>query len=150
MSLPAILAVLERILLTLWVGSLWVSGYIVAPMLFTALEDRALAGSLAGELFGITAWIGLACGGALLLSNLASFRGFNWRGMVLATMLLLVAIGLFVLTPMIAGLREQGLVDTTDFGSLHGLASALYVCTSLGGLLLVAAGPPEVDRSNRN
>ena len=41
----------DRILLTLWVGSLWAIGYIAAPTLFATLEDRALAGTLAGAMF---------------------------------------------------------------------------------------------------
>jgi len=146
MNPTAVAAALERILLTLWVGSLWVSGFLVAPLLFTLLEDRALAGSLAGELFTITAWIGLACGAALLLLNALGFRAINWRGMVLAGMLLLVATGQFVLTPQITGLREQGLANTARFGQLHGVASVLFVVTSLLGLLLVAAGPGRASR----
>ena len=51
---------LERILLTLWVGSLWVVGFVVAPLLFAELHDRALAGSTAGTLFTVTSYIGLA------------------------------------------------------------------------------------------
>jgi MFS family permease len=141
MSLPVLVSVLERILLTLWVGSLWVSGFLVAPLLFATLEDRALAGSIAGELFSLTAWIGLLCGGVLLALNGLNFRARNWRGLLLAGMLLLIVIGQFVLTPMIAGLREQGLSATPRFGQLHGLASVLYVITSVAGLLLVAAGP---------
>jgi len=118
-----------------------VTGFMVAPVLFSVLEDRALAGTLAGEMFGITAWIGLACGGLLLASNGVNYRALNWRGLLLAGMLLLVAVGQFVLAPMIAGLREQGLAATPRFGQLHGLASVLYVITSLCGLLLVAARP---------
>ena len=141
MNPSAMVPALERILLTLWVGSLWVTGFMVAPVLFTVLEDRALAGTLAGELFGITAWIGLVCGVLLLAFNAVNFRGLNWRGLLLAGMLLLVIIGQFVLAPMIAGLREQGLSGSPRFGQLHGLASILYVITSLLGLILVAARP---------
>jgi hypothetical protein len=43
---PNLLPAAERILLTLWVGALWVAGFIVAPLLFSELDDRALAGSL--------------------------------------------------------------------------------------------------------
>jgi len=143
----AFLPAMERLLLTLWVGSLWVSGFLVAPLLFAMLDERALAGSLAGELFRITAWIGLGCGAALLAINAARFRHFNWRGALLVAMLLLVAVGLFVLTPMIAGLREQGLADSARFGRLHGLASVLFIATSLGGLLLVLAGPGKQSGS---
>ena len=65
----------ERILLTLWVGALWVAGFIVAPLLFAELDDRALAGSLAGSLFTITSYLGLVCGGVLLLFNGLSLQG---------------------------------------------------------------------------
>lgn len=143
------LPALERLLLTLWAGSLWVTGFMVAPVLFSVLEDRALAGTLAGELFGITAWIGLACGGLLLALNGVNYRALNWRGLLLAGMLLLVATGQFVLAPMIAGLREQGLSATPRFGQLHGLASVLYVITSLCGLLLVAARPGKQSGQKR-
>jgi Domain of unknown function (DUF4149) len=141
MNLSATVTALERILLTLWVGSLWVTGFMVAPVLFSMLEDRALAGTLAGELFSITGYFGLACGGLLLTLNAVNYRALNWRGLLFAGMLLLVVIGQFVLTPMIAGLREQGLSGSPRFGQLHGLASVLYVITSLCGVLLVAAGP---------
>ena len=141
MNLSPMLPALERILLTLWVGSLWVTGFMVAPLLFTLLDDRSLAGTLAGELFRITSFTGLACGGLLLALNAANYRALNWRGLLLAGMLLLIVVGQFVLTPMIAGLREQGLSGSPRFGQLHGLASVLYVITSVCGLLLVAARP---------
>jgi len=134
---------LERVLLTLWVGSLWVTGFMVAPVLFATLEDRALAGTLAGELFRLTGYTGLACGGLLLALNAVNYRALNRRGLLLAGMLLLVVIGQFVLAPMIAGLREQGLSATPRFGQLHGLASVLYVITCLLGMLLVVAGPGQ-------
>jgi hypothetical protein len=141
MNLPVIIPALERILLTLWVGSLWVTGFMVAPVLFTLLDDRSLAGTLAGELFSITAYLGLVAGGMLLALNLLNYRAINWRAMVLAGMLLLVVVGQFVLAPMIAELRAQGLSGSPRFGQLHGLASMLFVATSLCGLLLVAARP---------
>ena len=130
----------ERILLTLWVGSLWVAGFVVAPLLFAELDDRALAGSVAGSLFTLTSYIGLVCGSLLLIFNGVNFRCINWRAVVIVCMLLLVVIGQFVITPMVADLRVQGLTDTPRFGQLHGLASVLFILTSVLGLLLVAAG----------
>jgi len=142
-----LVAALERILLTVWVGSLWVTGFMVAPVLFASLEDRALAGTLAGALFGLTAWLGLGCGVALLiLSRLRAGRG-GWRLWVTIVMLVLVAAGHFGLAPMIAELRAAGLVDTPRFGRLHGLASLLFLVNALLGLGLVAAGPGGGDQS---
>ena len=130
----------ERILLTLWVGALWVAGFIVAPLLFAELDDRALAGSIAGSLFTITSYLGLLCGSLLLIINGLSLRAGNWRAFIIFGMLLLVGIGQFVITPMVVELRTQGLTDTPRFGQLHGLASVLFIITSVLGLVLVAAG----------
>ena len=52
---------LQSITVTLWVGGQWAIGFIVAPLLFARLPDRALAGMLAGKLFTIVAFIGIAC-----------------------------------------------------------------------------------------
>lgn len=133
----------ERIVLTLWVGGLWAIGYMVAPALFASLDDRALAGSLAGVMFQIIAYVGLVCGALLLLFNQLRNRArrVNWRAGVLVAMLLLTAIGEFVLAPMIAGLREQGLVEASHFARLHAIASSGYLLTSLLGLSLVIARP---------
>ena len=135
----------ERILLALWVGSLWVAGFVVAPLLFAELDDRALAGSVAGSLFTLTSYIGLVCGSLLLVFNGVSFRRSNWRAVVIVCMLLLVVIGQFVITPMVVELRDQGLTDTARFGQLHGLASVLFITTSILGLVLVAAGQKNRD-----
>jgi len=142
------LAALERILLTLWVGSLWVSGFMVAPLLFASLDDRALAGSIAGELFTLTAWLGLGCGSALLVLGRACAGRTGWRLRVMVIMLLLVASGQFLLAPMIAGLRAAGLSGSPRFGLLHGIASLLFLVTAALGLGLVAAGPGNGGQSS--
>ena len=132
----------ERILLTLWVGGLWAIGFIAVPSLFASLDDRALAGSLAGVRLETIAWIGLLCGLLLMAANQLRYarRRVNWRLLVLLAMLMLVAAGQFLLAPMIADLRAAGQVDSAGFAWLHGLASGAYLVTSLLGLLLVAAG----------
>jgi len=131
----------ERILLTLWVGGLWTIGYIVAPALFANLEDRALAGTLAGAMFNIIAWVGLACGSLLLLFNQlrASGKRINLRAVVLVIMLTLIAIGQFVLAPKVAAMRVDGLVGSDTFATMHGVASVAYLITSVLGLVLVVA-----------
>lgn len=136
---PARLAIGEQLLLTLWVGGLWTIGYIVAPTLFALLDDRTLAGTLAGRLFEIIAWIGLLCGSLLLLGNQLqnTHRRANWRAIVLVLMLLLTVAGQYVLAPMIAEMRASGLTDSPSFGQLHGLAATGYLITSLLGLALV-------------
>jgi len=137
----------ERILLTLWVGSLWAIGYIAVPTLFAVLNDRQLAGNLAGQMFQIVSYIGLVCGSLLLLSQLRNYR-LQWRSWLLIIMLVAVACGEFVLQPMMATLKAQGLLDNPDikhqFGILHGVASILYLAESLSGLVLVMVGLHDV------
>jgi len=130
----------ERILLTLWVGGLWTVGYIVAPTLFGVLDDRQLAGYIAGHLFTTMSYIGLVCGSLLLIGN--TYRsGIKHRtNYILVLMIVLVAIGQFVLQPMMAELKAQGLVEgsaAADFGKLHGVSSILFMITSIAGLILV-------------
>ncbi len=114
----------------------------VAPALFAHLEDRALAGSLAGILFEIIAYTGLVCGALLLLFNQLRCTGkrLNWRAVVLLVMVVSIVAGQFLVAPMIAELRVQGLVGSSEFGQLHGAASVLYLLNSLLGLALVVAG----------
>jgi hypothetical protein len=141
----------ERILLTLWVGSLWAIGYIAAPALFASLEDRALAGTLAGAMFEIVAYIGMVCAVLLLLSNQVrnSGRRLNWRAVVLLVMLLLVLAGQFVVAPMIAEMRGTGMSASTAFARLHGVAAIAYLITSLLGLALVVAPDSATQRRAR-
>lgn len=139
-------AALESLLVTLWVGSLWAVGFIAAPILFNVLDDRALAGTLAGQMFTAVAWLGIVAGPAFLLGNLVVEKApVRWRVLVVSGMLVLVMIGHFVLQPMIAELRAAGIPEgssaAVEFGRLHGIASILYVLTSLLGLVLVLFSP---------
>jgi hypothetical protein len=137
------LSATERVLVTAWVGGLWAIGYIAAPTLFGVLDDRQLAGQLAGEMFHIINWLGMICGGLLLLVVLKRY-GRAWQFWVVLVMLILVLNNEFVLQPMMAELKAQGLVEgsaaKSRFGQLHGLSSAAYLAISILGLILVAVG----------
>ncbi|MEJ2181331.1 MAG: DUF4149 domain-containing protein [Gammaproteobacteria bacterium] len=141
----------ERILLTLWAGSLWAIGYIAAPTLFAMLDDRKLAGSLAGQMFHIVSYIGLICG-ILLFVSLAKRLGMDWRIWVIATMVALVACGEFILQPMMESLKIQGLVEggaiRKQFGMLHGIASIIYLIESLLALSLIVFGLQKTEQNN--
>ena len=130
----------ERILLALWVGGLWTVGYLVAPVLFASLDDRSLAGTLAGKLFQIMSYIGLVCGSLLLMGNIFRFHRLNWRAVVLVIMLVLVLFNELILSALIADMRHSGAVDSGVFAQVHGAASVIFLIISLLGLSLVAAG----------
>ena len=134
----------ELFLQTLWVGGLWTVSYIAVPVLFTALDDGQLAGELAGQMLTAINLIGFACGGVLLVGTIIVAKG-DWlkqrRAQILLVMLIVVAIGFFVLHPMMLDLKASGLVDGSEeavlFDRLHGIYSLLYLVNSLLGLLLV-------------
>ncbi len=128
-----------RIITVIWIGSLWTVGYLVAPTLFQLLDDRVLAGLLAGRLFTIESYLGLLCGGLLLLLELiqAVGRRLNWRVGLLALMLVIIVVGQFVIQPEMAELKSQGETQGAMFARMHALASGLYLVNSLLGLVWV-------------
>jgi len=144
------LLAIERILITLWVGSLWVAGLVVAPLLFAKLDDHAVAGTVAGSLFTITSYIGLACATVLLVFNGWQYRLPNRRAVLLLVMLVLIAAGQFMLAPQINALRLQGLTETARFGQLHGIASVVFLVNCVLGLALVAMGQQQGVQSRRS
>ena len=144
----ALAEALQSICVTLWVGGMWAIGFIVAPVLFARLGDPVLAGALAGKLFTLIAWIGIACAIVLLAFRVARYRaacvkqGFFW---VVLAMLILVLAGEFGVHSIMEGLRAQALpkqvmdsVLRDRFVTWHGVANGLYVIQSVLGLALVA------------
>jgi len=136
------------LIVTLWVGSLWTVGYLVAPVLFSSLADRALAGTIAGSLFRVEAWLSLGCGAGLLLLGSPEIEARPkkiWLGIIVG-MMACTAIGYFGLQPMMAELRAgagagglQG-AARMQFGILHGVAAGFYLLQSLLGAWLILQG----------
>jgi len=143
---------LQRLLLTVWVGAMWSIGYMVAPVLFAAIESRMQAGAIAGTLFTAVSWIGFVCGGLILLIQWrAGQRGLGRIAVsCIVTMLVVTSIGQFGLQPMMADLKAQVPVGTemngalrSQFGMLHGLSSSLFLLVSLLGALAVWRAAPQ-------
>jgi hypothetical protein len=145
--MKSLAAAVYAIALTLWIGGLWVIGCIVAPSLFHALADRALAGALAGRLFSLIAYIGVVCASYLLLFRVLRFGGSCFKQpifWIVLTMLLITLAGEFWVQPILAGLKGQALprevmesVFRDRFAAWHGVASVLYLIQCVLGLLLV-------------
>lgn len=133
--------------LVLWVGGLWSIGYVAAPTLFAALNDRTLAGSLAGRMFSWMAYIGIAAGVYLTLYWLLEYRIRAMRETAFwltLAMLMLTLIGQFGIQPVLATLRAEAWpaevmksMVRSRFGAWHGVASVLYLLQSLLGVVLV-------------
>jgi hypothetical protein len=134
---------------TLWVGSMWAVGYLATPTLFAMLDDRTLAGNVAGQLFAVVAWIGMAVA-LYLLALIVARTGravlrckLFW---VVAVMLVCVAVGYFGIQFEMAALKASaGSVDVMNsdsalrgqFATLHGVSSVIYLLQSVLGIGLV-------------
>ncbi len=125
-----------RLAASLWAGGLWVIGYLVAPTLFALLDDRQLAGEIAGWMFERVAWLGLACA-APMLAAIVLLRARavlpRWLLPVVLALSALSALQLFYLQPTMHAIKLAG---GQSFGLWHGVSSALYLLQSL-----LAAGP---------
>ncbi len=138
-----------QLALTLWVGALWVVGYLVAPTLFAMIDERSLAGNVAGRLFASVGWVGVSCAAYMLLflafrQGWAAFRGGVFWLVVL--MLGLSLAMLFGIQPLMAQLKAEAwpreVMDSVlrdRFATWHGVSSVLYLVQSVLGLLLLAA-----------
>ena len=127
----------ERLLVTLWVGSLWCIGYVVAPALFAFLDDRLLAGKIAGELFRIETWLSIGCFFLLITIWIMAGRAYFGRVLVPALMVGLLVISEWVIGPLMATARIQQGADSAEFAWLHGIAATLYLAASALGVWLV-------------
>ena len=133
---------------TLWAGSLWTVGFVVAPTLFATLSDRMLAGTIAGSLFRVEAWLSIAC--ALILLALLQWgagalepKRRRLLGALVLAMLVCTLVSYFGITPLMAELRAQapsGVMDDamrSRFGMLHGVSTLIFAVQSLlAGVLI--------------
>jgi hypothetical protein len=149
-SLPPLPHRLFLLLTVIWAGSLWTTGYMVAPTLFSVLPSRETAGMIAGHLFRLEAIVGIVVGVLqLVLCNVmirrgaARYRALRW---VVLLMLLCVLGGYFGVQPFMEGLKVKaqalgvGVSESpfkAQFGMLHGVSSAVYLLQSVLALVLV-------------
>jgi hypothetical protein len=142
-----LIARIRLLIATLWVGSLWSVGYLAAPVLFVTLHDRVLAGTIAGSLFRVEAWLSLVCG--------VIFIALTWAGRSSAApvktplylafgVLLCTLTGYFGLHPVMAELKAaagpSGVMEGAarmQFGILHGVSSGIYLVQSALGAALI-------------
>ena len=132
---------------TAWVGGLWGIGYVAVPVLFQTLPDRMLAGMLAGKMFTLIAYIGIASACYLSayylkVSGRVAFKQTVFR--VVVIMLLLAIVGQFGIQPIMADIKAQVLPGDVmhsafaeRFRMLHGISSILYLVQSLLGAVLI-------------
>jgi MFS family permease len=144
--MKSLASALYSIAVAVWVGGLLAIGLIAAPVLFTQLADRSAAGTLAGAMFTVMAWVGTGCGAYLILFVMFA-KG--WRVLqsgvfwIVLLMLALTAAGHFGVQPILAELKADALPRQVmesalrdRFTTWHGVSSALYLVQSLLGIAL--------------
>lgn len=137
---------LTGLVITLWVGGLWITG-LSASILFDTISDRQLAGSVAGQLFEMVSYIGIASGLLLLMQRFIAFgllslkQRYVW---IVGAMLLLILIGYFGIQSHLAQLKASAFpveVMQSDyakqFAIWHGVSGVIYLMECLLGALLV-------------
>jgi hypothetical protein len=126
---------------------MWAIGYMAAPVLFSSLGDRQLAGVIAGKLFALIGWVGLGSAAYLLIFLLSRWGGRFFKSAVfwlVLLMALLVVASQFGIQPLMAQLKADALprgvmesVLRDRFSTWHGVSSILYLIQSMLGLWLV-------------
>jgi hypothetical protein len=137
---------LSLIIIALWAGALWMTG-ISAYVLFDSLQDTTLAGSLAGKLFTVVSYLGIASAFYLLIHRLFDYgtpalkQMFFW---VVFLMLLLTLAGHFGIQPVLESLKAQAFpadvmqtVFANRFKAWHGVASVAYLMECFLAVMMV-------------
>ena len=131
------------LVVTLWAGSLWTVGYLVAPTLFATLHDRVLAGVIAGSMLRVEALLSIACAvvtlGLLAASKDVTEQRRKILYAVVAAMLVCTLASYFGLGPLMAEAKLAG--DRSKFGMLHGISMVVYLVQSLMAVFLVVKNP---------
>ena len=142
------LARVRFLVATLWAGSLWTIGFVVAPTLFGTLSDRVLAGNIAGSMFRAEAWLSVACA-VILLALLQWAPGAlepkrrRLLGALVLSMLVCALVSHFGITPLMAELKAQapsGIMDDamrSRFGMLPGVSTLVFAVQSLLASVLI-------------
>ncbi|MEQ1533466.1 MAG: DUF4149 domain-containing protein [Sideroxydans sp.] len=138
---------LSSFAITLWVGGLWVIGYLAVPTLFYSQPDRQLAGMLAGKMFETLGYVGIVCGAFLLLHRWLAVGKKVSRDVsawLIIVMLCITLLTQFTIQPLMTGLKLQALpLDVMQsafagqFKMWHGISSIIYLIESVLGAWLV-------------
>jgi hypothetical protein len=149
-----LVASVEALLLTVWLGGMIFFSLAVAPAVFAVLPTRELAGQVVNSLIGKLELIGLVCGPLLLLLQLfawpkreAEAKSRVLRVILLVMMTLLVAASRFWVSAKLHALRAQigGPIDDVpltdplrvEFNALHGVSVSLMGAALLAGLVMI-------------
>jgi len=137
---------IAALLSAIWLGMHIGFGYIVAPIIFTRLQNlpdgKMMAGNIAGSLFHIVNWVGLLAWLLIFLiakdSNRQTYQRTRlpfWTGLLLG----LLAINEWLITPVIEAIKTNqtnwlhNLIGGR-MGLWHGMSSIIHLIIAVIGL----------------
>ena len=131
---------------TFWIGGLWVVG-IVAYELFKLIPEAQLAGNIAGQLFQMMAFVGMAASIFLLIQRVYQFgtnalkQGFFW---LIVLMLILILISHLGINPLLEKFKLEAMpkdvmesVFADRFTTWHGISSIAYLLECFLGVFAI-------------
>ncbi|MFT7228368.1 MAG: hypothetical protein ACI8PW_000955 [Methylophilaceae bacterium] len=137
---------LSIVVVVFWVGSLWATG-LTASILFDIIQDRTLAGKVAGHLFATASYIGLGSGLYLLLQHWLELKraSFKQSGFwIVLAMVCLIIVSYFGIQAHLALLKVNAYPVAvmqseyaSQFAAWHGVSGVVYLLECLLGLALV-------------
>jgi Domain of unknown function (DUF4149) len=131
---------------TFWIGGLWVVG-IVAYELFKIIPEAQLAGNIAGELFKMMAFVGMASSIYLLIQRVYQYgtnalkQGFFW---LILLMLILILVSHLGINPLVEKFKLEAMpkdvmesVFADRFSTWHGISNIAYLLECFLGIFAI-------------
>ena len=152
--LQGVLAVIETLLLSVWLGSMMFFSFAVAPSAFAVLPTRELAGAMVTSTIGKVEVLGLVIGPLLILIRAASWRRRQSsrlsKGLHLLLILVMIAaaaLSRFWISSQMVSLRIAmgGHIDDVplgdplrmQFNNLHQYSVALMATAMIAGVIVL-------------
>lgn len=144
-----LLAFVEILLLSLWLGSMIFFSFAVAPSAFAVLPTRELAGAVVTSTISKLEMMGIVIGPLLIIVRMARPKGAGklFHVILLLAMIAAAALSRFWISPQMVSLRQTmgGQIDdvpATDplrihFNDLHQYSVALMSAAMLAGLVVL-------------
>lgn len=159
-----ILRFFKILALALWTGAIFFFAAVVAPVVFSVLPSRDMAGAIVGRSLASMHWMAFVCGLIFLLCSvlMALIEGgptpFHRRDLLLLLMLAITAATHFGVERRMNSLKaEMGVIDVVpqddarrvEFNRLHKWSTKLEGSVLLFGIALLFLEIREDEKSER-
>jgi Domain of unknown function (DUF4149) len=124
---------LHRLIVALWAGLLVTVGLVVAPGLFRLLDDRELAGRLAGGFF----WLATVASFPLGLGYMVLARRAGRPVALALWAMALLGVSEWAVRPQLTAARLTAGSQSTTFALWHGLSTLLYLSALVAVMVLL-------------